>query len=251
MSVKTTDKNNAGFDSVLEYLYLRMYEFFYITGIRFIRQMRGLWHFVVNEAKYLKKHAAEFFRHIWIHIVSSFRNFFIGKYHALLAYRKRASSAASVLNNYKENSFGINVSAIGTIINCWFIFVLKIVCTIFNYVAPVFAVVFLVVTIQYFENLNYGLALESNGKTIAYIKNENTYNEAEQIIRSRTSAEVEDIINAAPQYSIVPVSSTNLTEPEELANIILRNSGANVYEGYGFYIDDKFICSTDEADSLL
>ena len=137
------DKSNAGFDSVLEYLYLRIYEFFYITGIRFIRQMRGLWHFVVNEAKYLKKHAAEFFRHIWIHIYSSFRNFFIGKYHALLAYRKRASSAASILSSYKENSFGENLSAAGTIIHCWAIFVFKILCTIFNYVAPVLAAVFL------------------------------------------------------------------------------------------------------------
>lgn len=251
MTVETMDKSNAGFDSVLEYLYLRIYEFFYITGIRFIRQMRGLWHFVVNEAKYLKKRAAEFFRHIWIHIYSSFRNFFIGKYHALLAYRKRASSAASILSNYKENSFGENLSAAGTIIHCWAIFVFKILCTIFNYVAPVLAAVFLVFTIRYFRNLNYGLALESNGKTIAYIKSENTYNEAEQIIRSRTSAEVENIVNATPQYEIVPVSSGNFTEPEELANIILRNSGANVYEGYGLYIDDQFICSTDEADSIL
>ncbi len=251
MSVKTTDKNNAGFDSVLEYLYLRIYEFFYITGIRFIRQIRGFCHFIVNEAKYLKKHMAEFFRHIWIHISSSFRNFFIGKYHALLAYRKRASNAVSVIQNYKENSFGTNASAVGTIIHCWAVFAFKILCTIFNYVAPILAVVFLIVTIRYFENLDYGLALESNGKTIAYIKSENTYNEAEQIIRNRASAEVEDIVNAAPQYAIVPVSGTNLTEPEELANIILRNSGANVYEGYGLYIDGKFICSTDEADSLL
>lgn len=251
MTVETKDRNKAGFDSVLEYLYLRIYEFFYITGIRFIRQMRGFWHFVVNEAKYLKKRAAEFFRHIWIHISSSFRNFFIGKYHALLTYRKRASNAAAVLSSYKENNFGTNASAIGTIVHCWAIFAFKILCTIFNYVAPILAVVFLVVTIRYFSNLNYGLALESNGKTIAYIKSESTYNEAEQIIRSRTSAEVEDIINAAPQYAIVPVNGTNLTDPEELANVILRNSGANVYEGYGLYIDDEFICSTDEADSIL
>ncbi len=251
MTVKTMDKNNVGFDSVLEYLYLRIYEFFYITGIRFIRQMRGLWHFVVNEAKYLKKHATEFFRHIWIHISSSFRNFFIGKYHALLAYRKKASEAAEVLKSYKENTFGENISAAGTIVHCWVIFVFKILCTVFNYVAPVLAAVFLVVTIQYFRNLDYGLALESNGKTIAYIKSENTYDEAEQIIRSRASAEVDSVINAAPKYSVVPISSGKLTEPEELANIILRSSGANVYEGYGLYIDDEFICSTDEADSIL
>ena len=251
MTVKTMDKNKAGFDSVLEYLYLRIYEFFYITGIRFIRQMRGVWHFAANEAKYLKKHAAEFFRHIWIHISSSFRNFFIGKYHALLAYRKRASGAAEVLKSYKENNLGENLSAVGTIVHCWAIFVFKILCTIFNYVAPILAAVFLVATIQYFRNLDYGLALESNGKTIAYIKSESTYDEAEQIIRSRASTEVDSVINAAPKYSVVPVSSGNLTEPDELANIILRNSGANVYEGYGLYIDDEFICSTDDADSIL
>lgn len=251
LSVKTMDKEKAGFDSVLEYLYLRIYEFLYMTGMRFIRQVRGFCHLVTNEARYIKQHILVFFRRIWLHTKASFRNFFIGKYHALLAYRKRAAAAVSVLNNYKENSFETNLSAAGTVIHCWFVFMLKIFCTVFNYVAPVFAAVFLVVTIRYFENLDYGLALESNGKTIAYIKSENTYNEAEQIIRSRTSAEVEDAVNAAPQYAIVPVSSLDLTEPEELANIILRSSGANVYEGYGLYIDDKFICSTDEADSLL
>lgn len=251
LSIKIADKQKASFDSVFEYLYLRIYEFFYMTGIRFIRQMRGFYHFVAGEAKYLKEHIIAFARHIWIHMCSSVRNFLIGKYHVLLTYRNQASNAAVILSKYKENSLKENASAVFTIIRCWFVFVLKIICTLFNYIAPIVAAVFLIFTIQYFDELKYGLALESNGKTIAYINSENTYNEAEQIIRSRTSAELENVINVAPQYSIVPVSSLELTEPEELANIILRSSGANVYEGYGLYIDDEFICSTDEADNLL
>lgn len=251
LSIKTAEKQKASFDSVFEYLYLRIYEFFYMTGILFIRQIRGFCHFVTNEVKYLKEHIIAFARHIWIHIRSSIRNFLIGKYHVLLTYRNQASDAALILSRYKENSFEENSSAVLTFIRCWFVFVIKIICTLFNYIAPIVAAVFLVYTIQYFDDLKYGLALESNGKTIAYINNENTYNEAEQIIRSRTSSELESVINVAPQYSIVPVSSLELTEPEELANIILRSSGANVYEGYGLYIDDEFICSTDEADSIL
>lgn len=106
-------------------------------------------------------------------------------------------------------------------------------------------------TIQYFSTLEYGLAFQSGGKTLAYIENESVYNEAEQIIRSRTSTEVPDLGNIVPQYSITPVSSLEFTSPDDLANIILGGSGANVYEGFGLYIDDKFIGSTDESDNLL
>ncbi|MBQ6580113.1 MAG: G5 domain-containing protein, partial [Oscillospiraceae bacterium] len=127
----------------------------------------------------------------------------------------------------------------------------KIFCTVFNYLAPVCATVLLVVTFQYFSALEYGLALNSNGKNLAYITSEGVYNEAEQIIRNRSFSETADIGNFAPQFSIVPVSSLKLTDAEDLANIILKNSGQSVYEGYGLYINDEFVGSTDEPDSLL
>ena len=127
----------------------------------------------------------------------------------------------------------------------------RIFCTLFNIFAPICAAVFLVVTFQYFSALEYGLAFKSNGKTLAYIASEEVYTKAEQIIRSRTSSEIIDIGNVTPEFSIVPVSSLELTEPEDLANIILGTSGQSVYEGYGLYIDDVFIGSTDEADNLL
>ncbi len=251
MSVKPADKEKASFDSNLEYLYLRIYEFFYLTGIRFIRQMRGGFHFVVNQFIYIKNGVIDWFRKTGRRIYNSLRNVLTGKYHAFLSYSNKAADAFEILRSSREKEKSERISAVKNLLWCWGILVWKIFCTIFNYLAPVCAAVLLAVTFQYFATLEYGLSFESNGKNLAYITDESVYNKAEQIIRSRTSAETADIGNIAPQFSIVPVSSLELTEAEDLANIILKNSGQSVYEGYGLYIDGDFIGSTDEADNLL
>lgn len=89
LTVKTAEKDKVGFDSLFEYLYLRIYEFFYITGIRFLRQVRGGYHFAVNELKYLKAYISKYLFHIKKHFETSLKNFLTGKYHALLSYRKK------------------------------------------------------------------------------------------------------------------------------------------------------------------
>lgn len=251
LSVKPAENEKASFDSALEYLYLRIYEFFYITGIRFIRQIRGGYHFVAKQIRYIKYETKEWLLYHGRRIYSSVRNLIVGKYHAFLSYSNKAADAFEVLRNSKECTKQEKTAAIKDVIACWGLLVWNIFSTIFNYVAPVLALILFVVTFQYFTTLQYGLAFESNGKTLAYIADETVYNKAEQIIRNRTSAEIPDIGNVAPQFSVVPVSSLELTEPEELANIILGSSGQSVYEGYGLYIDDEFIGSTDEVDNLL
>ena len=251
MSVKPAEKEKASFDSTAEYLYLRIYEFFYITGILFIRQIRGGYHFVVNQITYIKNSVKEWAIRTARHFYHSVRNILAGKYHAFLSYSNRAADAFEVLRNSRESSKEERAFAVKNLFECWGILVWKIFCTIFNYLAPVCAAIFLAVTFRYFSTLEYGLAFESNGKTLAYITDESVYNKAEQIIRSRTSAEATEIGNVAPQFSVVPVSSLELTDSEELANIILKNSGQSVYEGYGLYIDGEFVGSTDESDNLL
>ncbi len=248
---KPAEKEAASFDSFLEYLYLRIYEFLYITGIRFIRQIRGGYHFVIRQIRYIKNGIKEWLVKNIRHFFNSFRNILTGKYHAFLSYSNRAADAFEILQNSRNESTEERLSAFKNLLWCWGILVWKIFCTIFNYLAPVCAAILLVVTFQYFSTLEYGLSLESNGKTLAYITGEDVYNKAEQIIRSRTSEETADIGNVAPQFSIVPVSSLELTEAEDLANIILKNSGQSVYEGYGLYIDGEFVGSTDESDNIL
>lgn len=251
LAVKESQNESLRLESFSEYAYLRIYEFFYMAGMLFLRQMRGSFHFVVARLCDLKDWIIGFFRHAFIHIRTSFHNFIVGQYHTLLAYRKQAEDSIAVLKRDKEISTSEKFSAIGKLIRCWASFVFKVFGSIFNYLGPIFALFFLIITIQYFLNLDYGLALRSGNKTLAYVKSEDVYTEAEQIVRNRTSTEVADIGNVVPEYAIVPVSSLKLTEPEDLANILLSNSGTNIYEGYGFYIDDKFIGSTDEVDSLL
>lgn len=250
MSKKPADKEKASFDSIFEYLYLRIYEFFYITGIRFIRQVRGGYHFVIKEIHYIKSGLKDWFLRTVRHIYVSARNFLAGKYLAFLSYSNKASGAFEILRS-RDRGPKDKFSALGTVIGCWGFLVWKIFCAIFNCLAPICAAILLAVTVQYFSTLEYGLAYISNGKILAYITEESVYNEAEQIIRNRTTNETVDIGNVAPEFKIVPVSSLELTEPEELANIILSSSGQSVYEGYGLYIDGVFVGSTDEADNLL
>ena len=226
---KPAEKEKASFDSFLEYLYLRIYEFFYITGIRFIRQIRGGYHFVTGQIRYIKSGVKEWLIKSIRHFYNSFRNIVLGKYHAFMSYSNRAADAFEVLQNSRSESKEQRFSAFKNLLWCWGILVWKIFCTIFNYLAPVCAAIILVVTFQYFSVLEYGLSLKSDGKTLAYITGEDVYNKAEQIIRSRTSEETTDIGNIAPQFSIVPVSSLELTEAEDLANIILKNSGQRVF----------------------
>lgn len=251
MQNKTAPEKKAGFDSTIEYLYLRIYEFFYFTGILFIRQVRGGYHFIIKQIDSAKNGIKDWAIRTARHIYSSFRNILTGKYHAFLSYSNKAADAFDVLKSKKGESRKEILSALGTVFECWGILVWKIFCTIFNYLAPVFAVILLVVTFQYFSTLQYGLAFNSNGKTLAYITDESVYNEAEQIIRNRVSSESVDIGNITPEFAIVPVSSLELTDAEDLANVILGSSGQGVYEGYGLYIDDEFIGSTDESDNLL
>ncbi len=251
MSVKPAEKEKASFDSNIEYFYLKIYEFFYITGIRFIRQIRGGYNFIVKEITNARLNLKDSAIKNGKRFYSSARNFLSGKYHAFVSYNNKAADAFEILRNSKEKSREEQFSALKSALSCWAILVWRILCTIFNYVAPVLAAILLVVTLQYFGSLQYGLAVEANGKTLAYITDESVYNKAEQIIRSRISAETADIGNISTKFSVVPVSSLELTEPEDLANMLLGSSGQSVYEGYGLYVDDEFVGSTDESDNLL
>ena len=104
MSVKPAKHEKASFDSAIEYLYLRIYEFFYLTGIRFIRQMRGGFHFVVNQFIYIKNGVIDWFKKTGRHIYNSLRNVLTGKYHAFLSYSNKAADAFETLRNSKEKT---------------------------------------------------------------------------------------------------------------------------------------------------
>ena len=93
MSVKPAEKEQASFDSYFEYLYLRIYEFLYLTGIRFIRQIRGAYHYLSGKVIYMAEGIREFLLHTGRQIYTSAKNFFTGKYHAFMSYSNRAANA--------------------------------------------------------------------------------------------------------------------------------------------------------------
>ena len=93
----------ADFDSELEYLYLRIYEFFYMTGMRFIRQIRVGYHFFVKQLRYILNGTHEWFITSLRRLYHSVRNLLAGKYHAFLSYSNKAADAFEVLKNSKNS----------------------------------------------------------------------------------------------------------------------------------------------------
>lgn len=220
-----------------------------MTGAIFIRKMRGGFNavkgFVTGRFRDIKERLSGF----WKKTTANIRTTLRAKFNLLNQYRQNGMAARDVLKD-PDAAPEDKRKAAGALVSSFAVYEWKIFCIFFNYLAPVLAAVFLVVTIQYFENLHYGLAYISNGKALAYIENESVYNQAEQIIRNR-NFEMENAKELSPSLKVVPIDEEYLTDAEDLANIILEHSGLPVYEGYGLYIDDEFIGSTDNADNLL
>lgn len=248
MSMKNRKKD--GNMSLLESLYLRLYELSYMTGVYIIRSTRGM---ISRTSGWIRRTAHDLSEHVktvWKVTVSNLRLSARTKLNVINAYGKNASDDFKSLSDPglspKEKA-----SAFADAFRNLALYVWKILCVIFNYTAPILAAVLLFVTIQYFEGLNYGLAYMKNGKALCYIENENIYSQAEQIIRNRNFEEMSDSNSFTPSFSVVPIDAEYLSDADELANVILSNSGIPVYEGYGLYIDGELIGSTDESDKLL
>ena len=141
MSVKPAENEKASFDSTLEYLYLRIYEFLYLTGIRFIRQIRGIYNFAADQIIYIKDSIKDWIFRSGRRFYSSLRNILSGKYHAFLSYSNKAADSFAVLKNSKEKTKDEKIYAVKNLLWCWGILVWKIFYTIFNYLAPVCAAI--------------------------------------------------------------------------------------------------------------
>lgn len=230
--------------------YLKIYNFFYLAGTLFVRQMRGTFYFVLSKVKDFFISAKESILRLGRKIYISIQKFIIKKKHIISVYSKKISEGNSILKSEttsaKEKRYAF-FEIIGSASMIFF----SILGSILNYLAPILALSFLLTTLNYFNNLEYGLSYNHNGKALAYIRDQSVYSDAEQIIRNRDFSDSERINTISPSFSVVPVDHEYLTNSEDLANIILENSGMSVYEGYGLYIDGELVGSTDEADNLL
>ncbi len=114
--------------------------------------------------------------------------------------------------------------------------------TAFNLIAPVLSVVFLFNVVAYATSATYALKLTVNGEFLGYVESEQAFLEAEDIVLQKISYVGSDkSIEVSPEYSIERIGSSETLTKNQVANLILKNSGFELESAYGVYIDGQFL----------
>ena len=128
----------------------------------------------------------------------------------------------------------------------------KILSSIFNYIAPVVSVAFLITLISYGSKQSYVLSVECNGKLIGYVDTEATAQEAEQALQERIKYVDDDTeIKIQPKLEVLKASHERpVSDPDEIANNLIKSTDVPFVECYGFYINGQFNGAINDKSSV-
>lgn len=117
---------------------------------------------------------------------------------------------------------------------------------------PVFSLALFSGTVFYWNNQNYGLALEYNGKNIVNVTSEDIYEKATHMVKDQLTSDGKlRVENAQPQLKIVPISKDDCCEsPNEVKNRIIENSKEIFTEACGIYAGDKLVGVGESEEDL-
>lgn len=115
--------------------------------------------------------------------------------------------------------------------------------TAFNWILPIISVAFLIGIIDYGSGLEYGIAVEYNGKDMGIISAETDFAKAEKDVQQRISySEGEEAVDLSAKFSLKIISdSDKIISAGQLADKMLEASDKELSEAYGIYIDGEFI----------
>lgn len=124
--------------------------------------------------------------------------------------------------------------------------------TAFNYVLPLVCIAFLVGVVRYGAGLEYGLAVECNGKDIGIISAESDFEAAERDAQQRIAfAKDGETIDLSAKYSLRIISdSDRYMTASQLADEMLAASDEEFIEAYGIYIDGNFVGAVEDRDEI-
>lgn len=118
-------------------------------------------------------------------------------------------------------------------------------------VAPILAVLLLVVTIQYWVSADFGIRVEYEGVDVGYIADESTYMAAADLARERVHSENgEFTISDTPVMRVKLLHTAPLMDTSALCDEILRTKGDAISEASGLYVDGKFVGSMKSRTEL-
>lgn len=124
--------------------------------------------------------------------------------------------------------------------------------TVFNYTMPIISVAFLIGVIRYGSGLEYGIAVDFNGRDIGIISAEADFEKAEREVQQRIAYNEDDkTIDLSANFSLKIISDDDrLMSSDQLANKMLEASDEKLTEAWGIYIDGKFIAAVEDKDQI-
>ena len=127
----------------------------------------------------------------------------------------------------------------------------RVLITLFNTVTPVAAIVLLLFSVNHFSNLSYGLQVEWNGKDLAYIKSEEVYGSAAEMLSQRIADESEDSRNLTPKYTLAVLEDdTEINSADSVCNKLIEESENSYKEAYGLYVDKELVGAVDSRADM-
>lgn len=124
--------------------------------------------------------------------------------------------------------------------------------TAFNWILPIISVAFLVGVINYGSGLEYGIAVEYNGKDMGIISAEADFETAEKDVQQRISySEGDEIVDLSAKFSLRIISDGDkMMSAGQLADKMLEASDNELGEAYGIYIDGEFIGAVQDKKKI-
>lgn len=122
---------------------------------------------------------------------------------------------------------------------------------------PVIAVGILIYTVNYWNNINYGLVLACEGKEIAIIQDESVFEEANQMVSKRLvyndnskDDNKEKGFTVSPSYKLAVVSDSTYSSCLDVCDKIIEQSKGTIEEATGVYVDNNLIGAVKEEDKV-
>lgn len=149
------------------------------------------------------------------------------------------------------------IYAVGSVIgSVWRFFgtVAEIIRFLFNYLAPVVCIAFLIGLIRYSSTLQYAISVNYNGNDIGTIENEAAYNEAQTLVQDKVTFTTNDKpILVTPTFSVTVINmDESEKQPESdidaLSETMIETGEVNIVYAYELDINGELFGVYTEED---
>lgn len=187
---------------------------------------------------------------IFMFILKGLRWFFRGMTESVRFRAERNKELLAAVRKAKKKSRAAYFRSIIEFIGS-FLFGEEGICyTAFNYILPIVSAAFLIGVLRFGSGIEYGIAVEYNGREIGIISTEADFEQAEREVQQRILySESDKTVELSANFSLKIISDGDrILSADQLANEMLAASDEELTEAFGIYIDGKFIGAVEDKD---